>query len=88
MDRVKELIAYMVSAVVDDPSAVHVDSEEHEMSTLYRVTVAPGNIGQALGKEGRVANAVRIIAKASAMKDKRKVYVEVEGRPPAAQTGE
>ena len=81
MDRVQELIAYMVSAVVDDPDAVHVASEEHEMSTLYRVSVAPGNIGQALGKEGRVANAVRIIAKASAMKDKRKVYVEVEGRP-------
>jgi uncharacterized protein len=88
VDRVKDLIAYMVSAVVDDPTAVHVDSEEHEMSTLYRVTVAPGNIGQALGKEGRVANAVRIIAKASAMKDKRKVYVEVEGRPPAASGGE
>jgi predicted RNA-binding protein YlqC (UPF0109 family) len=84
VDRVKELIAFMVSAVVDDPTAVHVDSEEHEMSTLYRVTVAPGNIGQALGKEGRVANAVRIIAKASAMKDKRKVYVEVEGRPPTS----
>lgn len=81
MDRVKELIVYMVAAVVDDPSEVHVTSEEHEMSTLYRVTVAPGNIGQALGKEGRVANAVRIIAKASAMKEKRKVYVEVEGRP-------
>ena len=81
MDRVKELIEYMVAAVVDDPTAVHVHSEEHEMSTLYRVTVAPGNIGQALGKEGRVANAIRIVAKASAMKDKKKVYVEVEGRP-------
>ena len=73
----KRLIEILVKALVDDPDSVVVEEEEEVSETTYRVNVAPDDLGKIIGKEGRVANAVRTVAKAAAMKDRKNVYVKI-----------
>ena len=75
----KEFIEYLVQAVVDKPDEVQIDQEDRDGKTTYVVHVAPDDLGKALGKHGRIANAMRVIVKASAMKEKKRVYLEVAG---------
>ncbi len=77
----KTFIEQLVQAVVDSPDDVRVEEEPGETATTYKVHVAPDDLGKAIGKQGRIANAMRVLAKASAMKQKRKVYLEVVGAP-------
>lgn len=77
----KSFIEQLVRAVVDMPDEVRVEEEPGETATTYKVHVAPSDLGKAIGKQGRIANAMRVLAKASAMKDKKKVYLEVVGAP-------
>lgn len=79
MSSMQAFIRYLVQAVVDSPDEVRVDEEPGELATTYKVHVAPSDLGKAIGKQGRIANAMRVLAKASAMKEKRKVYLEVVG---------
>jgi len=65
----KAFIEYLVQAVVDSPEEVRVEEEPGEVATTYRVHVAPSDLGKAIGKQGRIANAMRVLAKASAMKE-------------------
>jgi predicted RNA-binding protein YlqC (UPF0109 family) len=76
-----EFIRYLVQAVVDKPDEVKIEEEEHEGITTYKIHVAQDDLGKAIGKQGRIANAMRVLVKASAMKEKRKVYLEVVGAP-------
>lgn len=71
------MIENMVRELVDDPEQVTVSEVPGEEATTYEVRVAPGDLGKVIGKQGRIANAVRTVAKAVAMKHKRKVYVEI-----------
>jgi uncharacterized protein len=73
----KSMIENMVRELVDDPEQVTVSEVPGEEATTYEVRVAPGDLGKVIGKQGRIANAVRTVAKAVAMKHKRKVYVEI-----------
>ncbi|HXG23427.1 MAG TPA: KH domain-containing protein [Chthonomonadales bacterium] len=71
------LIEYLVKALVDEPEQVSVSEVPGAEATTYEVRVAPNDLGKVIGKQGRIANALRTVAKASAMKQKRKVYVEI-----------
>ena len=74
----KPLIEYLVKALVDDPGQVRVEAvSDEEGTTTYEVRVAPGDLGKVIGREGRVANALRTIAKSVAMKHKLKIYLEI-----------
>jgi predicted RNA-binding protein YlqC (UPF0109 family) len=74
---VKPMIEYLVKELVDEPDQVTVSEVPGEESTTYEVHVAPGDLGKVIGKQGRIANALRTVAKAVAMKDKKKVYLEI-----------
>ena len=67
----------MVKALVDSPDDVSVEEIEGDEATTYEVRVAPDDLGKVIGKQGRIANALRTIVKAVAMKEKKKVYVEI-----------
>ena len=71
------LIEYLVKALVDEPDQVTITEVSQEEATTYEVRVAPGDLGKVIGKQGRIANALRTVVKSVAMKDKRKVYVEI-----------
>jgi len=66
-----------VKELVDEPEQVVITEVPQEDATTFEVRVAPGDLGKVIGKQGRIANALRTVAKAAAMKHKRKIYVEI-----------
>jgi predicted RNA-binding protein YlqC (UPF0109 family) len=74
---VKNLIEILVKALVDNPDAVQVVQISEGDSLTYEVTVAEDDLGKVIGKQGRVANALRTVAKAAAIKDRKNVFVKI-----------
>jgi predicted RNA-binding protein YlqC (UPF0109 family) len=74
---VTELLEFLVKALVEDPSAVVVEELEEDGDLVYEITVAEGDLGRVIGKGGRVANAIRTIAKAAAVRLDRRVIVDI-----------
>jgi predicted RNA-binding protein YlqC (UPF0109 family) len=72
-----ELIEFLVKALVEDPAAVVVEELEEDGDLIYEVTVAEDDLGRVIGKGGRVANAIRTIAKAAAVRIDRRVIVDI-----------
>lgn len=73
----KNLIEILVKALVDKPDAVTVDEIDEGDSITFTVTVDPDDLGKVIGKQGRVANALRTVAKAAAIKDRKNVFVKI-----------
>lgn len=73
----RNLIEILVKALVDDPDSVEVHEIDEGRTTTYEVTVAEDDLGKIIGKQGRVANALRTVAKAAALKDHKNVYVKI-----------
>jgi len=74
---VTELLEFLVRALVEDPEAVIVEELEEEGDLVYEITVAEEDLGRVIGKGGRVANAIRTIAKAAAVRIDRRVLVDI-----------
>ncbi len=72
-----ELLEFLVRALVEDPEAVVVEELEEDGDLVYEITVAEGDLGRVIGKGGRVANAIRTIAKAAAVRLDRRVIVDI-----------
>jgi hypothetical protein len=73
----KELLEYLAKALVDDPEAVHVEAMETETTVVLELTVAKDDVGKVIGKQGRIARALRTIVKASAVRDGKRAIVEI-----------
>jgi hypothetical protein len=73
----KELVEYIAKSLVDDPSGVVVNVIEGEKSTILELKVAEGDIGKVIGKQGRIAKAVRTILSASSAKSGKRVVLEI-----------
>jgi predicted RNA-binding protein YlqC (UPF0109 family) len=74
---VTELLVFLVRALVEDPEAVVVEELEEDGDLIYEITVADDDLGRVIGKGGRVANAIRTIAKAAAVRIDRRVIVDI-----------
>ncbi len=72
-----ELLEFLVKALVEEPDAVEVEELEEEGDLVYEISVADGDLGRVIGKGGRVANAIRAIAKAAAVRLDRRVIVDI-----------
>ncbi|HEX7058373.1 MAG TPA: KH domain-containing protein [Solirubrobacterales bacterium] len=72
-----ELLEFLVRALVEDPEAVVVEELEEDGDLVYEITVAEEDLGRVIGKGGRVANAIRTIAKAAAVRIDRRVIVDI-----------
>ena len=77
MNELKELIEYVVKALVDNPEKVEVKEIAGEKSSIYEIKVGEGDMGKVIGKEGRTANAVRTIITAAAMKQGKRAVLEI-----------
>ena len=73
----KELVEFLVRSLVDKPEEVKVSQTEGEAVTILEIRVAPDDAGKVIGKEGRIANAIRTIVKAAAAKSGKRVSVEI-----------
>ena len=74
----QRVLEYLTRQLVDDPDAVSVEAEEGSGRTVLNVRVAPGDMGRVIGKRGRVANAIRTVVRAAAVRDGVDVDVEFE----------
>jgi predicted RNA-binding protein YlqC (UPF0109 family) len=72
-----ELLEFLVKALVEDPAAVVIEELEEDGDLVYEITVADDDLGRVIGKGGRVANAIRTIAKAAAVRIDRRVIVDI-----------
>lgn len=74
----KELLAYLAKELVDDPDAVEVDEYEEDDGTLVlELSVAEDDYGKVIGRGGRTANALRVVVKAAAVREDRRVLVDI-----------
>ena len=74
----RELLVYLAKALVDQPERVEVEQFEEDDGTLVlELSVAPDDYGQVIGRGGRTAQALRTIVKAAAVKDNRRVLVDI-----------
>ena len=73
----KELVEVMAKSLVSNPSAVAVEEETTGTNTVLRLHVAPDDMGKVIGKQGRIAKAIRSIMKAVATRENVKVIVEI-----------
>jgi predicted RNA-binding protein YlqC (UPF0109 family) len=74
---VKDLLEFLTRALVEDPDAVEVEEFEEDGDLVYEISVADDDLGRVIGKGGRVANALRSVAKAAAVKQERRVIVDI-----------
>ena len=73
----QEFIEYIVKNIVDEPEAVEVVEREGQRTVILELRVAPPDRGKVIGKQGRIATALRALLKAAAMKDKKNVTLDI-----------
>ena len=74
---VKELVELIAKALVDNPDKVKVSQLDGQQSSILELTVAPEDMGKVIGKQGRNAQAIRLILAAAGMKLKKRVDLEI-----------
>lgn len=76
----KDLLLTIVEDLVEDPSAIEITADEPDSEgvVVYHLHVAPGDMGRVIGKQGRIAKAIRTIMRAGAGRLNQKVMVEID----------
>ena len=74
----KELVEVIAKALVDNPDEVVVTEKEEGKHITIELHVAPSDMGKVIGKQGRIAKAIRAMVKAAASRTDKKVIVEIE----------
>ncbi len=78
MNNMKELVEVIARSLVDNPDGVVVKEMETPKGTVLELTVDPSDMGKVIGKQGRIAKALRTVVKAAASKEDKKVIVEIQ----------
>lgn len=73
----KELLEFIAKSLVDNPDAVTVNEIDGEQSMILELKVAPEDMGKVIGKQGRIAKAIRTVVKAASVKQNKRVVVEI-----------
>jgi predicted RNA-binding protein YlqC (UPF0109 family) len=73
----KELLEYMVRALVDNPDNVQIEEIAGEKTIIFELRVGEGDLGKVIGKEGRMAKAIRTILTAASMKKGKRAQLEI-----------
>ena len=76
----KELLVSIVKGLVDDPSAIEVtvDEKNEEGIIVYHLHVSENDMGRVIGRQGRIAKAIRTVMRAAAARNDEKIQVEIE----------
>ena len=74
----KELVEVIASALVDSPEDVVVTETEDEKQIVLNLTVAPEDMGKVIGKQGRIAKAIRAVVRAAGSKGDKKIMVDIQ----------
>jgi predicted RNA-binding protein YlqC (UPF0109 family) len=74
---VADLLVWIARHLVDDPDAVSVETVERDDALVLRLSVAPDDVGKVIGRQGRIARALRTLVRASGARDDRRVVLEI-----------
>lgn len=74
----KELVEVIAKALVDNPDGVSVNERQDGRTTVIEVRVADGDMGKVIGKQGRIAKAIRVVMRAAANRNNEKIAVEID----------
>ncbi|MCD6107770.1 MAG: KH domain-containing protein [Caldisericaceae bacterium] len=77
----KELVETIVKALVDVPEEVVITEIAGDQAVIYEIKVSDKDIGKVIGKQGRTANALRVIVKAAASKIGKNASVQINSKP-------
>jgi predicted RNA-binding protein YlqC (UPF0109 family) len=72
-----ELLVWIVRRLVDDPDAVRVETVEHDDATVFRLHVAPDDVGKVIGRQGRIARALRAVVRAGSARSRTRFVLEI-----------
>jgi predicted RNA-binding protein YlqC (UPF0109 family) len=72
-----DLLAYLARQLVDEPDAVRVEQEEREDAIVLRLHVAKDDVGKVIGRQGRIARALRAIVRAGGARQRRRLILEI-----------
>ena len=73
----KDIVEIIAKALVDHPEEVVVEEKDEERMTVFELHVAQDDMGKVIGKQGRIAKAMRTVVKAAATRENKKVTVEI-----------
>jgi len=71
------MLLFLTRSLVEDRDAVQVEELEEDGDLVYEITVNENDLGRVIGRGGRVANALRTVAKAAAVREERRVMVDI-----------
>ncbi len=74
----RELVLFVAKSLVDNPDAVQVNETEGPEAIILELNVAPEDMGKVIGKQGRIAKAIRAVVKAATVKNSKPVFVEIQ----------
>jgi predicted RNA-binding protein YlqC (UPF0109 family) len=74
-----ELLEWVARRLVDDPDAVRVETEEREDAIVFRLHVAPDDVGKVIGRQGRMARALRSVVRAAGARADERYVLEIAG---------
>lgn len=74
----KEIVEVIAKAIVNHPSEVQVEEERRGSTVVLKLYVAPDDMGKVIGKQGRIAKAIRMVMKAAATRENVKVIVDID----------
>jgi uncharacterized protein len=74
---VAEIVEYLARRLVDEPDAVRVEEVDRDGATVLQLYVAPDDVGKVIGRQGRIARALRTVVRASAARNDRRVLLEI-----------
>ncbi len=77
LSSMAELVRYIAQNLVDDPDEVKVSEKDGDRAVIIELSVAAGDMGKVIGKQGRIAKAIRAVVKAASVKDGKKYIVEI-----------
>ena len=73
----KEVVETSAKSLVTNPAEVHVEEEKNGSTVVLKLHVAPEDMGKVIGKQGRIAKAIRVVMKAVATRENVKVIVDI-----------
>ena len=73
----EELVRFIAKNLVDEPDSVKVDSREEGDTVVISLSVAPSDMGKVIGRQGRIAKAIRTVVKAASVREDKKYMVDI-----------
>ena len=76
-EKIIELVKFITTSLVDNPDEVNIECKERDDAYVVELKVAQGDMGKVIGKQGRIAKAIRTVVKAASIKSDKKFIVDI-----------